>query len=288
MSDTTLMADPGVAPNTNQEEQITESLGETGAIESSNWLAGLNDIPDEIKNDPSLKPITSLESLVKSYVNAQKLVGADKVIIPKEDAGDDAWRNLYQKLGVPPEYENYGVDVPETEDENVKGYFENFLKQAHEAGILPKQAKKLTDFQVAYAANQAEEAEAKYNAMIQEQIEEFKRQEGERYNDTVFSAKLVLKQFDDDGSFSKLVEDDPTFGNNPTLIRFLSKISGHLTEDTFRAAAVSNVGATAEDAQQKINEIMSDYSGPYYNRDHPDHTRVVREVNKLTAVVMQG
>lgn len=288
MSDTTLMGDPGIAPNTNQEDQVDEAIGETGAVEPADWLAGLNDIPDEIRNDPSLKPITSLPNLVKSYVNAQKMIGADRLVVPGQDAGDDAWRAIYQKLGVPAEFEDYQVELPETEDEGVKGYFERYLKEAHDAGLLPKQAKKLVEFQTQYAADQAQEAEARWERALEEQVEQFKAEEGEKYNDTVFGAKLVVKQFDDDGAFSKLVEEDPSFGNNPTLIRFLAKISGHLTEDTFRSQAVSNLGTSAEEAQQKLNKIMGDQSGPYWSKEHPDHNRVVNEVNKLMNVVMQG
>jgi hypothetical protein len=260
-------------------------------IQIPEWLSGIEgveDLPGEILGDPSLKPMTNIPGLLKSYVNAQKMVGADRLVIPGADAPEEDWKAFYQKAGVPAEYEEYGVKAPETEDEAAKGYFDDFLKQAHEAGLLPKQAQKLADFQAKYAADSAAEAQAKFEEAIEQQIEDFKKAEGDKYNDTVYGAKLVLNQFDDDGAFTKLVEEDPTFGNNPHLIRFLAKISGHLTEDTFRENAVSNIGTSAEEAQQKLNGIMGDSDGPYWRKEHPDHNRVVKEVNKLMNLVMQG
>jgi hypothetical protein len=286
MSDSTLMGK--VEPSTEQEPN---QVVEPSTTEAPEWLAGIegiNELPDDIMSDPSLKAIQNVPGLLKSYVNAQKLVGADKVIIPKKDAPEEDWRAFYQKAGLPDNYEDYSVTLPEVEDEGVKGYFEEYLKQAHEAGILPKQAEKLVEFQAQYAADQAKEAEAKWERALEEQEEQFKAEEGEKYDQTVFGAKLVVSQFDDDGAFTKMVEDDPMFGSNPTLIRFLSKISSHLTEDTFRNQAVSNIGTSADEAQQKLNSIQADYNGPYYNASHPDHKRTVQEVGRLTQRIMQG
>lgn len=287
MSDSTLM---GNVTSENEDPNPTENPNPT-EITGPEWLAGIegiNDLPDDVLTDPSLKAIQNIPGLLKSYVNAQKLVGADKVIIPGKDAPDEDWKAFFQKTGVPAEFDDYGVDVPETEDEAAKDYFGEFIKQAHEAGLMPKQAKKLAEFQMNYAADQAKEQEGRFIAALEEQEARFREEEGDKYNDTVYGAKLVVKQFDDTGDFSKLVDEDPTFGSNPTLIRFLSKISGHLTEDTFRGHSVSNVGTSVDEAQQKLNNIMADYQGPYYNNEHPDHKRVVQEVGRLTQRLMQG
>jgi len=280
MSTTTLMGSVEQKPTTNQppaEQDVVQS-------EVPEWLSSIEDLPDDIRMDPSLKPISSVQSLLKSYINAQKLVGADKLVIPGKDADEDAWRGVFQKLGAPETPEGYGIEAPEgLQDEN--DYFSNFLKTAQEAGILPQQAKKMAEFQAQFNVDMAKEMEARELREIEEEIEAFKAEEGEKFNETAFNAKLTIQQFDEDGSFTELVESDPKFGNNAKLIRFLAKIAGHLTEDTFRANATSNIGTTAEEADQKIKSIMSDLSGPYYNADHLEHKQAVKEVNRLTALL---
>ena len=42
----------------------------------------LSTIPEELREHPSLSPIKDVENLARSYVNAQKLIGADKIPLP--------------------------------------------------------------------------------------------------------------------------------------------------------------------------------------------------------------
>jgi len=278
-----LMADTSSEAETTNTEATSKTT--TNASEGS-WLDSYTDLPDDIKGDPSLKVFTDVPGLIKSYVNAQKLVGADKFVVPSKDAGDEAWKEVFQKLGVPENRDDYKVTPEEGVDDE---YFKSFLDNAHAAGLLPSQAKKLADFQVKFATDQAKEISDKAELEMDRQIEEFRAAEGDKFNTTVRSAKLVIKQFDDaDESFSALVESDPVIGNNPKLIKFLARVADSLTEDTFKATAISSIGTTAEEAQAKLNTIMGEKDGPYWNGSHPDHKRIVSEVNKLMNVSMQG
>jgi len=278
-----LMADTSSEAETTNTEATSKTT--TNASEGS-WLDSYTDLPDDIKGDPSLKVFTDVPGLIKSYVNAQKLVGADKFVVPSKDAGDEAWKEVFQKLGVPENRDDYKVTPEEGVDDE---YFKSFLDNAHAAGLLPSQAKKLADFQVKFATDQAKEISDKAELEMDRQIEEFRVAEGDKFNTTVRNAKLVIKQFDDaDESFSALVESDPVIGNNPKLIKFLARVADSLTEDTFKATAISSIGTTAEEAQAKLNTIMGEKDGPYWNGSHPDHKRIVSEVNKLMNVSMQG
>ena len=50
---------------------------------NTDWKASLS---DEIRADKSLENIKDIESLAKSYVHAQKLVGAEKIPVPNKHA----------------------------------------------------------------------------------------------------------------------------------------------------------------------------------------------------------
>src|SRR5437762_12971995 len=45
------------------------------------WAKGLN-VDQEILKSPAFKNFTSIDEVVKSHYNAQKLIGADKVVVP--------------------------------------------------------------------------------------------------------------------------------------------------------------------------------------------------------------
>ena len=60
----------------------------------------LSTIPEELRDHPSLSPIKDVENLARSYVNAQRLIGADKIPMPVNPTEEDLDR-IYSKLGTP-------------------------------------------------------------------------------------------------------------------------------------------------------------------------------------------
>ena len=46
-------------------------------------------IPEELREHPSLSPIKDVGNLARSYVNAQRLIGRDKVPLPKNPTEED-------------------------------------------------------------------------------------------------------------------------------------------------------------------------------------------------------
>ena len=75
---------------------------EAGSSAVVDWKASLS---EDLRNDPSLSSISDVGSLAKSFVHAQRMVGADKVAIPKDDASPDDWNEYYNRLGRPEKYE---------------------------------------------------------------------------------------------------------------------------------------------------------------------------------------
>ena len=92
---------------TNSEETTTEA--------ETNWKDAL---PEEVREDPSMQAIQSVDNLAKSYVNAQKMVGSDKIIVPNKYAEDNEWNDVFTKLGLPEKAEDYDLTFKETDDVN--------------------------------------------------------------------------------------------------------------------------------------------------------------------------
>src|SRR5687767_2069903 len=48
-----------------------------------NWKEAL---PEDLRNDPNMGPILDLESLTKSFIHSQKMIGRDKIPVPDKFA----------------------------------------------------------------------------------------------------------------------------------------------------------------------------------------------------------
>ena len=98
------------------EEQVAEVVADEAAVAQSvasdDWRST---IPEEIRGHKSLEHIQDVGALAKSYVNAQSMIGADKLAIPGKHATDDDWSDVYAKLGRPDSPDAYELNnqVPE-------------------------------------------------------------------------------------------------------------------------------------------------------------------------------
>ena len=79
------------APVENTNSVLSGDPVETTPTETNtDWKASLS---DDLKADKSLENIKDIESLAKSYVHAQKMVGGDKIPVPNKFATEDDSKN---------------------------------------------------------------------------------------------------------------------------------------------------------------------------------------------------
>ena len=58
-------------------------------------------IPENFREEKSLENFNNMEDFVKSYLHAQKLVGADKIPVPNKHATEEDWNEVFKRLGAP-------------------------------------------------------------------------------------------------------------------------------------------------------------------------------------------
>ena len=66
-------------------------------------------------------------------------------------------------------------------------------------------------------------------------------------------------------------------GDHPEIIKGFAKIANMMSEDKILSTESENMDRS-EDIQSEIDQIMNDKNGPYWNKSHPNHDKIVQQV----------
>jgi hypothetical protein len=240
----------------------------------ADWRLALS---PELQAEAMFKTIPDVATLAKNYLNAQKLVGADKIPVPSKHATPDDWKTVYQKLGLPVDLKDYTLKEAPT----VKGEFvEQFKASAHKAGILPRQAQEVLDWFAEANVNASNKLVADREASYATQIQGLKEEWGTAFNAKINSAKQVIQKFADKDIVEHLEKSG--IANDVKLAKFLSKIGESLTESGIVGADPTMAGAKSPaEAKKDISRVQGDRTHPYHNKSHPSHDAAVKEMQDL-------
>ena len=117
--------------------QVAVKGADTPAPQTSSWKDSISEV---YRNDPNIEKFTEADALAKSYINAVKMIGQDKIAIPTNNSTQEAWDEAYEKLGRPESPEKYALDAKSDVvpfDENA---IKSFAEQLHKLGLNNKQA----------------------------------------------------------------------------------------------------------------------------------------------------
>lgn len=242
--------------------------------QASDWRSAL---PKELQEDASIKKFTDVSTLAKSYINAQKLIGADKLPIPGENSTEEDWNNVYKKLGLPESQDKYDVKFKEGVSLD-KEFMDKFKAEAYKAGVLPKQAQALATLfsDMNLTAEQAVQGEIQKR--FAKDVEDMKKEWGNAYDLNVSRAKKVLNELGGADVVKSL--NASGVGANKDFLKLMAKVGETLyAEHKF----VENQGASSTlspaDLDKEIRRLQGDPA--YMNKTHPNHKAVVEEVQGL-------
>ena len=242
-------------------------------------------ISEEFRNDPNIAKFTEIDALAKSYINATRMIGTDKVAVPNQNSTDDHWNEVYDKLGRPESADKYKLeaksDVVPIEESAVKKFAEN----AHKLGLNNKQAQGILEFYKNSMEQTAKQTQIDAET-AQAQAQQVLRQEwGKSYDANIQKAASLAKANMKAEVLDLPMKDGSRLGDNPDVIKGFAKIADMLSEDKIISTESENVNQ-GRDYGSEISQIINDKSGPYWNSTHPDHAKVVQQV--LTLREMQN
>lgn len=275
MSNETQVAEPQVASDNN----VTE-LSNTPPIteQISNWKDSL---PDDLKSEKALESIQDIPGLAKSYIHAQKLVGADKIPVPNKFATDEDWQAVYSKLGRPENPDAYEFNLKENSniDENA---LKGFKETAHKNGLLPKQAEAIMNFYNDMTQNYIEDLNSKSEQGRINAEQTLKKEWGAAFDNKVQQASTIANKYINDDFAHLTLSDGTKIGDHPDFIKAFANIANDLGEDKLVAAQGPQYMTPAE-IDKQIASLQQEGSA-YWNKNHPGHALAVQEVQDLLAL----
>jgi len=269
-------------------EQVAQPEMETPAEVASGGSGNefLNMIPEELRDHPSISPIKDVENLARSYVNAQRLIGTDKIPMPSNPTEEDLDR-IYDRLGRPETPQDYGIaaDGSIVTEEVAKEYSDI----AHKLRLTPDQAQGVLEYYRSTVEKTGAATVEMAEAAREATVSSLKQEWGRAFDQKVEAAAKVAQEFGNPEMFDITLQDGSKLGDNPEFIKAFAKIADFrqsvTSEDTVAEMSQSNV-MTPADAKAEIDAIMNDRNGPYWDRKNlVGRQQAVARVQELWGMV---
>jgi len=242
-------------------------------------------IPDEYRAEKSLENFKDMGDFVKSYLSAQKIVGADKIPVPNKFATEDDWKAVFNKLGAPEKPEDYKYSFKDGEVD--KELISSFNQEAHRLGLLPQQAESLIKYYNDMNEGSSIQAEEKATETRLHTENELKREFGPQYTKRLDQAKrLASSTLGSEFLNNTFLQDGSRLGDNIAVVKAFSELADKLSEDEVVKGDTSGY-MTAKDLEKEISTLQEEGS-PFWDKQHPNHERTVQEVFKLRQLLHNG
>jgi hypothetical protein len=245
----------------------------------------IDSLPEDIRSESSLQNFTDAGQLAKSYIHAQRMVGADKMPVPTKNFTDDDWKETFTKLGVPSSPEKYDVQYNLQEGANDQPV-KDFISHAHTLGLLPQQLQGVLDYYGNLEQTSLDNAQKDQELNRVNNETALRKEFGLAYDKKLNQANDVFKNFFAEELAEVKLQDGTSIGNHPGFIKALATMSEKFSEDTISAGQESAGGLlTPQEAQKEVSKIMGDINHPYWIKEHPNHDAAVKEVADLNNMI---
>ena len=241
-------------------------------------------ISEEFRNDPNIEKFTEIDALAKSYINATQMIGKDKVAVPNKNSTEDQWNEVYDKLGRPESADKYSLnaksEVVPIDEQAIKQFAEN----AHQLGLNNKQAQGILEFYKNNMEGMAQQAKVDTETAQAQSTQELRQEWGREFDTNIKKAGALAKANMNPEILDMQLKDGMRLGDHPEIIKGFAKIAGMMSEDKIVSTESENVSSNT-DVETEISDIMNNKDGPYWNRSHPDHDKMVQQVYTLREMI---
>ena len=237
-------------------------------------------ISEEFRQDPNIEKFTEIDALAKSYINATKMIGQDKVAVPNKNSTDDQWNEIYDKLGRPESADQYQLDVKSDVVPIDENSIKQFAENAHKLGLNNNQAKGVLEFYKNNMEGMAQQSKVDTETSQVQAEQELRQEWGREFENNVKKAGALAKANLNTDILDLELKNGMRVGDHPELIKGFAKIASMMSEDKI-VLSENESADKSTDLESQISTITNNREGPYWNKRHPDHDKSVQQVYTL-------
>jgi len=257
------------------------------------WKQKLN--PD-LANAPTMQKFEDtqdgLGKAVESHLSLEKLLGHEKVPIPKSADDVEGHNRLAKALGVPDKAEGYGLADPQMPKELTESGMtfdkNKFAETVHAFKLTPNQAKGLWKAYTEMSMSAYTKALQEHQQGLQQTVNQLRSEWGDAYETNVDLGQTVINKFAPDQETNDYLTAVLT--RDPRAIKFLASIGNQFAENKVGEFGYKRFSLSPEQAQSEIDEILRDPKHPYNDRTatEAEHERAVYYVNALYSSIAKA
>ena len=277
---TTQTTEP-VAETTQTTEPVAPTIATTNNSTPSTWK---DSISQEFREDPNISKFTEIDALAKSYINATRMIGQDKVAVPNQNSTDDQWNEVYSKLGRPESPDQYKLDVKSEVVPLDESTIKSFAENAHKLGLNNKQAQGILEYYKNSMEGSAQQAQIDTETAQANAEAELRKEWGRSFDENIKKAGAVAKANMNPEILDMQLKDGTRLGDHPAVIKGFANIANLMSEDKMIGTGEDN-STSGRDLESEISSLVNDRDGPYWNKAHPEHDKVVQQVFTLRTML---
>jgi len=238
-------------------------------------------LPEDMRADANFKDIKTVGALGKSFISAQKMVGANRVALPSESASEAEMGTFYDSLGRPKTSGDYKLpDIPK--ELGATDATETWMRELfHKAGLTPRQAAEVLTGYVEFSQGQIKTLDADIATSKVQAEEALKAELGGAYAERLdLSGRGVMWAGGDE--LVKLMAD-MGLADHPVVVKAFSKVGKEVGEDTSEGGGRPSMRMTPAEAQGELNELALDkeFQKALMTAEHPGHAGAVERKQRL-------
>lgn len=287
--------DNGSAQNT-ATTTTTANAGQTTANATqpaTMWKGALNaDMRGALEAKQFSDDSKGLSDMVSSYLNLEKLLGHEKVPIPKGPEDTAGWNVFSKAMGIPDRAEGYGLPDASL-PESMKGMTIDkgkFAEVAHAHKLTPNQTQGLWKVYNEINISAYNKAMEDHKANLTNAINTLRGEWGDTYEANVNLGQTVINKFAPDKEANDFLTSVLT--QNPVGIKFLASLGKQFAENKIGEFQMHQFSLAPEEAKEEMEKMRKDLDGPYMNQTgkHTDreHKAAIDRMNHLQMIVARA
>lgn len=262
-----------------------QGLGAQKTTQEPDWREQF--IPEDIRGEAVFANVKDPQDLAKQFYNAQKVIGRDKIPMPKDESDQEGWDRLFKAVGRPDSPDEYEIPEDLKEVQWDEQALKDFKAAFHGAGLSKKQFAIATKKYADYVNAKMQEQQAKTQQKITEGLTALQKEWGPEYSKRMELANGAFQSVADD-DLKELIASNPELANHPSVLKLFAKIGASMQEHDLKLDG-KPVGFNPDSpvhAKQKLaefeeanREIIFDVMGKY---DPKKREEVLAERWRLT------